>query len=77
MNDRIDLGRLQDLDDERVADVRSHELGPGELDLGFLEVDADDAGDIRVLLESLSKAAAEEAGDPGDEDALAGQKDSP
>ena len=74
MDNRVDLGGLQDFDDERVADVGADELGALELDGGLLEIDADDRLDAGVLLEALSETTSQEAGDPRYQDALSGHR---
>jgi len=75
VDDGVDLGRLQDFDDQRVADVGANELRASQLDGGFLEIDADYRGDVRVLLQALSQPSSEETRDPGDQDSLASQNE--
>ena len=48
VDDGVDLGGLQDLHDERVADVGADVLGALQVDLGLVEVDADDVLDVGV-----------------------------
>src|SRR5205807_7024210 len=60
----VDFGRLQDLNDQRVSDVRAHELRARQLDTGRLEVDAENLADVGVLLESAREMPAEEPGYP-------------
>jgi hypothetical protein len=70
VDDRVDLGGLDDPGDQRVADVGPDELGALEVEVGLLQVDADDRLDIGVGLEPLGEPATEVAGDAGDQDAL-------
>src|SRR3954463_10085517 len=69
VQDGVDLGGPHDARQDRVALVGPHELGALQLDLGLLDVEADDHLDRRVTLEGLGYPAAPERAETGDEDA--------
>ena len=72
VDDRVDLGRLDDPPQEGVLGSDADELGAVELARRVAVVDADDGLDLLVLLERLGEPAAPVGRQAGDEDAPGG-----
>ncbi len=73
MHDRVDLRRLDNAAEDRIALVGSHELGSLELNIGFFGAEADDDVDIVFRLEELGHAGTPKGAEAGDQDATAHQ----
>jgi hypothetical protein len=69
VDDRIDLGGLDDAADVRVRVGHPHVLGALQLDLRRPAVDADDRLNRGLALERLREAAAPVGRQPGEQDA--------
>ena len=71
MHDRVDLRGFHDAGQDRIALVGADVFGALEFDLRLDGVEADDHFDVGVHLQRLGGAAAPEAAETGDENALA------